>query len=195
MTPTETSDQRWERILAIELDSVRNRLQAKKGIWWRLQQNPSRLEKEYRQFLYLIATHPGVTIVPWSQALDDFWHEHILDTKKYASDCDYLFGGFIHHNPHIPKFSKAHHDAYKATARMYRDAFKEKIAGRSRADSSIPGCGSNMPIAFGQSESSHSPGHHYGGGGGAGHHGCGGHGGHGGGHGCGGHGCGGHGGH
>jgi hypothetical protein len=198
MTQTSATDPKWERVLALELESVRLRLCAKKGIWWHLRHgtNTLRLAKEYRQFLYLIMKHPSQTVIPWSQALDDFWHEHILDTAKYAKDCEDLFGGFIHHNPNVPKNSPAHFDNYKLTAKMYREAFKEKIAGKSRDNIGVPGCGSNMPVAFCRTEFSQSAGHHYGSGHGhaQGGHGGGGHGGHGG-HGCGGHGCGGHGGH
>lgn len=185
MTQSDTRNMEWERILALELESVRKRLWGKRGLLWKIKNDSLRLEKEYRQFLYLIVRNPGVTIVPWSQGLDDFWHEHILDTAKYAADCEYLGAGFIHHNPHVPKFSEGHKKAYEETGKLYREAFKEKIAGKSGKNATGPGCDSSMPVAFCSSSTSHA----------AGHHGCGGHGGGHGGHGCGGHGCGGHGGH
>jgi hypothetical protein len=33
--------------------------------------------------------------------VDTFWHFHILDTVKYAADCERVFGYFLHHNPYI----------------------------------------------------------------------------------------------
>lgn len=36
-----------------------------------------------------------------SEPLDDIWHAHILDTKKYAEDCDKIFGKFLHHFPYL----------------------------------------------------------------------------------------------
>ena len=44
--------------------------------------------------------NPQMLIVP-SEEVDTFWHMHILDTRKYASDCDYIFGYFLHHNPYL----------------------------------------------------------------------------------------------
>src|SRR5262249_39319225 len=32
---------------------------------------------------------------------DRFWHMHILDTRKYAADCDAVFGHFLHHFPYL----------------------------------------------------------------------------------------------
>jgi hypothetical protein len=36
-----------------------------------------------------------------SKDVDEFWHTHILQTMKYADDCQKVFGTFLHHNPHI----------------------------------------------------------------------------------------------
>jgi hypothetical protein len=33
--------------------------------------------------------------------VDNFWHYHILDTKKYAVDCHNVFGYFLHHFPYV----------------------------------------------------------------------------------------------
>ena len=50
---------------------------------------------------------------------DEFWHQHILDTRKYVSDCLTLFGEYLHHFPYFgmrgPEDSKALH---QATAQM-----------------------------------------------------------------------------
>lgn len=57
-------------------------------------------EIEYKKFLTLKMLYPKVSLVP-SKLVDKFWHEHILDTKSYAADCDKLFGRFIHHYPYF----------------------------------------------------------------------------------------------
>jgi hypothetical protein len=31
--------------------------------------------------------------------VDAVWHEHILHTKRYAQDCESIFGAFVHHDP------------------------------------------------------------------------------------------------
>jgi hypothetical protein len=45
----------------------------------------------YRRFLFLCAVYPDECLVP-SEAIDNFWHVHILDSLKYHEDCEYLFG-------------------------------------------------------------------------------------------------------
>ncbi len=82
----------------IDLTKVGEKLKKTKG--WD-QEKIQIIENEYRKFLYLIATHPTKVIIPWSQDLDDFWHQHILDTNQYPKDCDKIAGRYIHHDPHI----------------------------------------------------------------------------------------------
>jgi Glycine-rich domain-containing protein-like len=60
----------------------------------------NKIEMEYRDFLELCRLNPQEVIVP-TKDVDHFWHTHILDTKKYASDCEYIFGYFLHHFPYL----------------------------------------------------------------------------------------------
>ena len=57
-------------------------------------------ERLYRRFLALNLLHPGEDLVP-NQLLDEFWHQHIVDTRKYAADCELLFGKLLHHDPYF----------------------------------------------------------------------------------------------
>jgi hypothetical protein len=187
-------DKRWEKVAGLDLQPVRQKFAIKKGFWWRVRWDAERIEQEYRQFLYLIICNPDKTVIPWSGDLDDFWHEHILDTAKYAQDCNTILGGFIHHNPHSPKNTISHGKALEETRKMYEAAFSESIRkGRNRTKDDV-GCSKEMPVAFydGSSSFGHHHGHHHAGdpgtSGHAGHHSCGAS--HGGGHSCGGHSCG-----
>lgn len=58
------------------------------------------IETEYRRFLYLQSAFPGEQTAP-TLDVDTFWHYHILDTMKYAADCDKVFGHFLHHYPYL----------------------------------------------------------------------------------------------
>lgn len=58
------------------------------------------VEEEYKRFLALKRAYPDREIVP-DRLVDTFWHQHILDTAKYAADCEVLFGGFLHHYPYF----------------------------------------------------------------------------------------------
>lgn len=53
----------------------------------------------YRCFLKICVLHPERSIVP-SKAIDDVWHTHLLDTAKYRTDCEFVFGRFIDHFPY-----------------------------------------------------------------------------------------------
>lgn len=55
------------------------------------------MEREYRRFLFLSFKYRD-GVVP-CRAVDEFWHEHVLDTEKYAADCERIFGFFLHHVP------------------------------------------------------------------------------------------------
>ena len=54
--------------------------------------------EEYKRFLILKIENPDVGMSP-TKSMDEVWHFHILDTKKYAEDCDRMFGTFLHHTP------------------------------------------------------------------------------------------------
>jgi hypothetical protein len=54
----------------------------------------------YKRFLTLLVRFPEETIAP-TKDVDKFWHGHILDTMKYAEDCENVFGYFLHHFPYF----------------------------------------------------------------------------------------------
>lgn len=58
------------------------------------------VEIEYRRFLYLMKLFPNEETSPLVD-VDTFWHYHILDTRKYAADCQHAFGYFLHHFPYV----------------------------------------------------------------------------------------------
>ena len=58
------------------------------------------IEPQYKAFLFLSQKYPQESIVP-TKRLDEMWHAHILDTHKYAADCDEVFGSFLHHFPYF----------------------------------------------------------------------------------------------
>jgi len=135
---------KWDLIQALELESVKDRILKKKGFWWKLTKNNlDSVELEYRQFLYLAAVNPTEIVVPWSEALDEFWHNHILDTAKYEKDCMAIFGKMFHHNPHLPVGSKEQVEGYNNTKKMYKESF----GGRS-SSSEVPGCSSMFIAVF-----------------------------------------------
>lgn len=61
----------------------------------------ARAEQQYRQYLTLHQLFGGTTKLVPTELADQFWHQHILDTRQYAKDCDELFGHFLHHFPYF----------------------------------------------------------------------------------------------
>lgn len=86
------------------------------------------MEKWYRRFLFITFKHSDQPIVV-SEAIDTFWHQHILDTRKYAEDCQKVFGGFLHHFPYFglrgEEDQRALRSAYVATLQLLQAEYGE----------------------------------------------------------------------
>ncbi len=94
------SNNDFEVIAALDLNPIKVKLMHKEsGEGWSLER-ANATEIEYRRFLYLMKAFPNEETAPLVD-VDTFWHYHILDTMKYASDCEQAFGYFLHHYPYI----------------------------------------------------------------------------------------------
>jgi hypothetical protein len=93
---------------------------------------------QYKRFLFMIqqlesihqksgALGPKPSLSP-SEQIDEFWHMHILDTKKYHEDSIKLFGAYLHHdagNEAAP--SQEHVGGFNRFQEMYRQEFQEEL--------------------------------------------------------------------
>jgi hypothetical protein len=87
-------------IQALDLDPIKVKLMGTdEGHGWS-REYADQMEVAYKRFLTLLVTHPETTVAP-SKEIDKFWHAHILDTMKYAEDCQQVFGYFLHHFPYF----------------------------------------------------------------------------------------------
>ncbi len=68
----------------------------------------------YKIFLLLNYIYPEAGFAP-TKEIDQVWHHHILDTIKYARDCQFLFGYFLHHFP----YSKVEGNTKKQQLKSY----------------------------------------------------------------------------
>jgi hypothetical protein len=84
----------WDRVAALDFNPVMTQLVNRKD--WSPERAVS-AERRYRRFLYLTLTVVA-PVVP-TKEVDEFWHQHILNTKQYASDCERIAGYFVHHRP------------------------------------------------------------------------------------------------
>lgn len=121
-----TPEQMVEAIFALDLDPIKLKLMDKEeGEGWTRAQ-ADHYELEYKRFLALLAKFPDEVVAP-SKQVDKFWHGHILDTMKYAEDCQDIFGYFLHHFPYFGMRGEQDaanlHDAAQNMKRLYTREF------------------------------------------------------------------------
>jgi hypothetical protein len=83
----------WDKILAIDLTRINQRLVHKLGF------KEDRAEAAiyaYRQYMYLINTVGNLTP---DHDVDEVWHAHVLHLPSYFRDCMFTFGKVIWHIP------------------------------------------------------------------------------------------------
>lgn len=85
----------WKRIEAIKLDDIVASVARKQQ--WTLEKAAA-VEREYRLFLWVSFLTPGQSLVPTCD-VDKLWHGHLLDTERYARDCQSALNRFLHHRP------------------------------------------------------------------------------------------------
>lgn len=85
------------RVAELDFTILKHKLGQEKG--WS-PEHQSEVESLYRRFLALNIVYPERKICP-TAPIDEFWHAHILDTRAYQQDCNYLFGTFLHHFPYF----------------------------------------------------------------------------------------------
>lgn len=86
-----------ERVAELDFSMLKQKLGQEHG--WS-PEHQEEVEGLYRRFLALNMVYPDRKICP-TGPIDEFWHAHILDTRAYERDCDYLFGHFLHHFPYF----------------------------------------------------------------------------------------------
>jgi hypothetical protein len=117
-------------IQALDLTPIKFKAtRAEDGYGWSAE-HADRMELAYKRYLILHAKYPHLPLAP-ERDIDRFWHMHILDTRKYAADCEAVFGEFLHHFPYLGlrggDDAKALDDAYRAMQQLYAQEFGEPV--------------------------------------------------------------------
>ena len=90
----------FNAVMQLDLEPIKMKLMhVASGEGWSLEK-ANAVEKEYRRFLCMMKMYPEEDTAPLVD-VDTFWHYHILDTVKYAADCEQAFGYFLHHYPYV----------------------------------------------------------------------------------------------
>jgi hypothetical protein len=108
----------------LDLEPIKVKLMHEEsGEGWSLE-HANAVEREYRRFLYLMKKYPDEEAAPLMD-VDTFWHYHILDTMKYAADCEAVFGHFLHHFPYVGLRGEADEEAHRQMGERMRVLYEE----------------------------------------------------------------------
>ena len=95
----------------------------------------------YKQWLALQACYKTYSIAP-STFIDEYWHMHILDTRKYMEDCQLVFGEYLHHFPYFglrnEQDAKELNEGFELTKKLYQHHFGVQHLGDNAKEA---GCG------------------------------------------------------
>ncbi len=84
---------------------------------------------QYRNYFFLLKKYASSDYqsLPPSEDIDEFWHQHILDTNAYVKDCELIFGKFLHHYPYLGIDGKTDfqylNNAFQQTQALYYREF------------------------------------------------------------------------
>ena len=128
-------------IADLDLEPIKVKLMHREsGEGWTLEK-ANLVEAEYRRFLVLMKLYPSAAASPQFD-VDLFWHYHILDTLKYAIDCQAVFGYFLHHFPYLglrgDDDETAHQRHGEQMKRLYESTFGEDYGLAASAWSMSP---------------------------------------------------------
>lgn len=114
-----------EKALQIDLSPINKALQYDNPELW-TDERAAATEANYRRLLALNILYPSETHVV-NKLIDDYWHQHILDTHKYLEDCQTLFGKFLHHDPYFgingPEDLQRNRDGFAITQQLWEETF------------------------------------------------------------------------
>lgn len=136
-------------VLSLDLSEVKMKLMepAPEGKGWTGEQ-ADEAELWYKRFLQLCLDFPDTAVVP-NHHIDTIWHQHILDTRAYARDCQRIFGHFLHHFPYYGLRGDAdkRDNSFVETNDLYRTRFGEDCMSMQTFRTSVgqncsPECGS-----------------------------------------------------
>jgi hypothetical protein len=127
-------------IQALDLESVKLRLMDPVlGEGWTREYADS-IETAYKTYLTLVAKYQDdAEDILLAKDVDEFWHTHILQTMKYAADCQAAFGGFLHHEPHVGAITQELRDKRGKLADKTRALYEREFGSVQNAEAAWAG--------------------------------------------------------
>lgn len=97
----------------------------------------------YKEWLTLQVLYENLSFAP-SELVDEFWHIHILDTRKYYNDCVMIKGEMIHHYPYFGLTEQENEgvlkEGFSLTKKLYLHHFNHCQLGFEGALAASCGC-------------------------------------------------------
>ena len=91
-------DEAKEHINNLDLTCVINRMSADPHKTGWVRKEAVICCRMYKNYLFLLKKYPS-KVIPPSKQIDEFWHQHILFTRRYHEDSIKIFGKYLHHQP------------------------------------------------------------------------------------------------
>jgi hypothetical protein len=115
-------------IQALDLTSVKLRLMdARLGEGWS-REYADGIEAAYKTYLTMVAKYQDdAADILLAKDVDEFWHTHILQTMKYADDCEATFGKYLHHEPHVGEVTEADLERRERNAQKTRRLYEREL--------------------------------------------------------------------
>jgi hypothetical protein len=127
-------------IQGLDLESVKLRVtDPKLGEGWTREYADS-IEIAYKNYLTMLVKYQDdAENILLAEDVDEFWHTHILQTIKYADDCQSVFGTFLHHSPHVGEVSQADLEERDGKAETTRQLYQREFGSAQRAEAAWNG--------------------------------------------------------
>lgn len=126
------------KVNALDLSPINQKLRTIDESFW-TNDNLQIAEGLYKKFLTLRLLDRDAILVP-TEVIDEYWHQHILDTRKYQSDCNQVFGGMLHHDPYFglkdEEERQLNLQSFENTKKLWQEVFGESLIGESNKCSS-----------------------------------------------------------
>ena len=137
---TKPAQQVISAIQALDLEPVKLRaMDAELGEGWTREYADS-IELAYKNYLTMLVKYQDdAEDILLSKDVDEFWHTHILQTRKYAEDCEKVFGNFLHHEPHVGERTPAVLEKRNELAETTRQLYEREFGSARHADAAWAG--------------------------------------------------------
>ena len=145
---TKPAQQVISAIQELDLEPVKLRaMDAELGEGWTRDYADS-IEVAYKNYLTMLVKYQDhAEDILLSKDVDEFWHTHILQTMKYAEDCQKTFGNFLHHQPHVGEITAADHEKRVAQAEKTRGLYEREFGDVRNAGAAWAGVSVEAEIA------------------------------------------------